>query len=237
MASSPAAQRPRPDTAPTVPAVPPTTSVVDRKGGPLTPAAQRILQVASHLFYTRGIHAVGVDSIAEVAEVTKKTIYDRFGSKDALVTAYLTMRHELYRQWLDEGLARRAADPATQILAVFDLLDEWMRRHNPRGCAFVNAFAELADQDHPGRTVAAEQKNWLRRLFTEQASQAGAAEPGRLADQLLILHEGAVVAFSVSGRTDAAPAARAAATTLIRTELQESAQSGAARSGARTGRH
>ena len=58
----------------------------------LTPAAARVLEVASRLFYERGIHAVGVDAIAEAAGVTKKTIYDRFRSKDNLIAAYLERR-------------------------------------------------------------------------------------------------------------------------------------------------
>ncbi|MDQ4084268.1 MAG: TetR/AcrR family transcriptional regulator, partial [Actinomycetota bacterium] len=61
---------------------------MDDQQRPLTPGAQRILDVASELFYWRGIHAVGVDTIAAESGVTKRTLYDRFGSKDGLVVAY-----------------------------------------------------------------------------------------------------------------------------------------------------
>lgn len=47
----------------------------------MTPAARRVLDTAARLFYDRGIHAVGVDLIAAEAGVTKKTLYDRFGSR------------------------------------------------------------------------------------------------------------------------------------------------------------
>lgn len=47
----------------------------------MTPGARRALAAASRLFYERGIHAVGVDLIAAEAGVTKKTLYDRFGSR------------------------------------------------------------------------------------------------------------------------------------------------------------
>ncbi|MGH3368001.1 MAG: helix-turn-helix domain-containing protein, partial [Nocardioidaceae bacterium] len=59
---------------------------------PLTPAGERLVEAASELFYRRGIRAVGVDLIAEVAGTTKKTLYDRFGSKDGLVVLYLQRR-------------------------------------------------------------------------------------------------------------------------------------------------
>ena len=64
----------------------------------LTPGARRILDVASALFYERGIHAVGVDTIAAESGVTKRTLYDRFGSKDALVVAYLAERDRRWRE-------------------------------------------------------------------------------------------------------------------------------------------
>ena len=64
----------------------------------LTPGAQRILDVASDLFYWRGINAVGVDTIAAESGVTKRTLYDRFGSKERLVAAYLRTRDRRWRQ-------------------------------------------------------------------------------------------------------------------------------------------
>ena len=73
---------------------------------PLTPGARRVLDAASELFYERGIHAVGVDTIAEAAGVTKKTLYDRFGSKEALVVAYLQHRDARWREHLADHLAR-----------------------------------------------------------------------------------------------------------------------------------
>lgn len=186
----------------------------ERAGERLTPAARRILRVASALFYERGIHAVSMESIAEAAEVTKKTVYDRFGSKQALVTAYLKGRDDLYRTWLTSGVAERTDDPARRLLVAFDVLDDWMHTQSRRGCAFVNAFAELTDPRHPGRTVAAEQKAWLRDYFTQLAVDAGIPGPEDLADQLLTLHEGAIVAYSVGGYDAAAGAARDAAATL-----------------------
>ena len=71
----------------------------------LTPRARRILEVASRLFYLHGIHAVGVDTIAAESGVTKRTLYDRFGSKDALVTAYLQERHDTWWARLEQRLA------------------------------------------------------------------------------------------------------------------------------------
>lgn len=183
-----------------------------------TPAGERILAVASDLFYARGIGAVGVELVAESAGVTKKTLYDRFGSKANLVAAYLRARDERWRAFLTGYVDEHGAgDPAGRLLAAFDGLAEWQRRENPtpRGCGFVNASAELTDSHHPGRDAVLEQKRWVAGYLAELAAAAGAPEPEALAAQLLLLHEGACVAHGLGVDPRAATTARAAAHTLL----------------------
>lgn len=186
-----------------------------RTGDPerLTPGARRILEVASELFYRRGIHAVGVDTIAAESGVTKRTLYDRFGSKDELVAAYLRARDRRWRELVRDALAAET-DPVRRALAPFEVLDGWLAPGS-RGCAFVNAHAELPDPAHPGREVVAAEKRWLREQFRTALAEAGAADPDALALQLLLLHEGALVAFSAADEPGAARAAREAAASLV----------------------
>ncbi|WP_026122352.1 TetR/AcrR family transcriptional regulator [Nocardiopsis halotolerans] len=182
---------------------------------PLTPAARRVLEVATELFYTRGINTVGMELVAERAGVTKKTIYDRFGSKQQLVVQYLRARDARWREHLGGYLERAGDAPRARVAATFDALERWMDEENPRGCAMVNAYAELSDPEHPGRAVAEEQKRWLHGLYADLAERAGAADPAALGDALAMLHEGAVVARNVTGVRDAARTARAAADALM----------------------
>ncbi len=180
-----------------------------------TPTAERILRVASELFYTRGIRAVGVDTIAEAAGTTKKTLYDRFGSKDRLVAAYLEARDARWRAFLEDRLNQEDSDPERQLLAVFDATEIWQQRHARRGCSVINAGAELVDPDHPARRLLAPQKIWLRDRFRDLADAAGLRDPEGLADQLLLVHEGMLVALSVADLDTTTDAARAAVHTLI----------------------
>lgn len=181
----------------------------------LTPGAQRILDVASELFYWRGINAVGVDTIAAESGITKRTLYDRFGSKERLVAAYLRARDRRWRQLVTARLAGADLDPVRRVLVPFDVLDEWLVP-NGRGCSFINAFAELPELAHPGREIVVAEKTWLRDLFGHLLREAGVPDPATLAVQLLSLHEGAIVAHAITGQTDAAASARAAAETLVR---------------------
>ncbi|SCK22625.1 TetR/AcrR family transcriptional regulator [Streptomyces sp. WMMB 322] len=188
-------------------------------GAGLTPGARKILQAAARLFYSRGITAVGVDLIAKEAGVTKKTLYDRFGSKEALVGAYLRARDERWREWLEGRVAARAGASASErLLATFDALEEWMRRENPRGCGFVNAAAELPDPQHPGRKVISGQKRWLRTFLRELAAEAGAREPDRLAEELVLLHEGATVLNGLQVMPDPVARARSMARAALERE-------------------
>jgi AcrR family transcriptional regulator len=190
----------------------------------LTPGAQRILDAAGRLFYEEGINATGVEAIAEAAGVTKKTIYDRFGSKDALIEAYLAARSERWRAWLLAALEEASPDPVERLLATFDALDGWLRREKRRGCGFVNARAELTDPRNPGRRVAEAEKAWMVELLTALARATSAAAPDELARQVFMLQEGAIVAFAMTNDDKAMATARQAAATLI-----ESAPSGSRR--------
>lgn len=163
----------------------------------LTPGARKILDTASQLFYDRGITATGVDTIAAAAQVTKRTLYNRFGSKEALVAAYLRERDLRWRTLVTAAVEERAPGPP-RVLAPFDVLEPWSATSH-RGCAFVNALAELPDPAHPAHQVAAEEKAWLRALFVRLLDESGSRGDGahRLADQLMCLHEGALVLHSL----------------------------------------
>lgn len=193
--------------------------VVEREERRRTPAADRILRAASEMFYREGIRATGVEAIAREADVTKKTIYDKFGSKDELIAAYLHARDERWQDWLQSVVEQHGSSARQRLLATFDALDEWMERENPRGCGFVNAAAELTDTYHPGRIVVVEQKRWLRRYLAELVAESGAEDPEHLAERLVILHEGAMVANSLGTVANAAQTAKETAACLL-TEIE-----------------
>jgi AcrR family transcriptional regulator len=168
-----------------------------------TPKARAVLTAASELFYEHGIHAVGVDTIAERAGVTKKTLYDRFGSKQHLVVEYLAARDRDWRAHLDAQLRRSGPSPREQLVAVFDASASWARAHSGKGCSMINAHAEISDPAHPAYAVIVGQKRWMLALFTDLAAAAGAPEPEQVGGQLMLLHEGALVTAGMGVLDDA----------------------------------
>lgn len=172
-------------------------------------ARTRILDAASLAFYQRGIAAVGVDAIVEEADVAKSTLYRHFASKDELVVAFLRRRDARWRDWLRTAVEGRAADPAQRPLAVFDALGEWFASHDFRGCAFINAAAEIADPEHPARAAVQEHTRLLGEYLAELLEAAGRTDARDDAALLLLLVEGAIVSALIE--RSAAPAARARA--------------------------
>lgn len=184
---------------------------------PLTPGARRVLDAASQLFYERGIHAVGVDTIAETAGVTKKTLYDRFGSKEALVVAYLQHRDARWREHLAEHLDRVPQPGVERILAIFDAAETWSLDNGAKGCSAINARAEIGDghDGHPVFPEVARQKAWLLDVFADLCREAGDEHPDATAEALMLLYEGAIVTLGMETFANPFRVARRVAQSLL----------------------
>jgi len=167
---------------------------------------ERILETTDRLFYGQGIRAIGVDTIAAETGISKRTLYNYFGSKDALIAAYLSRRIR--------PIVASDAPPAEQILAVFERLERTFASRGFRGCPFVNAVAELGE--HPARTIAANFKEGRRLWFRDRLIQLGIRDADGLATQLSLLVDGAIAAALVRGDSGMAKAAGEAARTLLR---------------------
>ena len=168
---------------------------------------ERILETADRLFYRQGIRVVGVDTVAAEIGISKRTLYNYFPSKDHLIVAYLSRRLR--------PIEPSDLPPAEQILDDFDRLERAMRRDGYRGCPFVNSVAELADPTHAAHKVAIAHKEKRRALFRTLLIRLEVADPDGLANQLMILGEGAVAQALVHGDPKMARAARDAAGTLL----------------------
>jgi len=175
--------------------------------------AQRVLDAAERLFYAGGVQAVGIDAIVTEAGVATKTLYAHFGSKDGLVEAYLRRRDRRWLSWL-AGRTKRAGPGRDRILAVFDALGEWFAEPGFNGCAFINVAGELHDSP-AARAVAREHKVALRALLREITTGLDGIDPATLADQLMLLVEGAIVTAHVEGDERAAARAGSAAAALV----------------------
>jgi AcrR family transcriptional regulator len=156
---------------------------------------------------------VGIDRVIERAGVAKASLYNTFGSKDELIRAYLQDRHQRTERRVTAALAKLDT-PREKILAIFDVQGAYFASSNFRGCAFMNASAE----SQRGGTVeqaSDEFRDWFRTLFTDLATEAGAADPAALAGQLVLLYDGSAMSGRMDRNPDAFADARVIAAILI----------------------
>ena len=168
---------------------------------------ERILDTADRLFYLKGIRAIGVDTIAAEIGISKRTLYNHFPSKDALIAAYLERRF----------VPPRASDkpPAEQILGTFDALERRFSAKDFRGCPFVNAVAELGPTDPSVRRIAIAFKESRRLWFRDLLNRLGVADAEALATQLALLVDGSIAQDLVRNDPAMARAAKQAARVLL----------------------
>lgn len=193
-------------------------SIVELFGLPDPPKTgrARLVHVAIELFYSHGFQAVGLDRVIAEAGVSKTTFYKHFESKDELIEAAIRQRDEWEMQaWIKAVEKLAGEDPCQQLLAVFDVLNEWFTSPDFRGCQFINAAVEFPNPHDPVHRVAAEHKRKNRDLFRDLAARAGANDSEAFADQYTALVEGTLILRHVHDRDDAARAIKPAVAALI----------------------
>jgi AcrR family transcriptional regulator len=182
--------------------MPPAAKSADKIG-----MKQRILQTADRLFYLDGIRAVGVDTIAAEIGISKRTLYNHFPSKDALIAAYLE------RRFVHAAASNKS--PVEQILGTFDSLERRFSAKDFRGCPFVNAVAELGPKDRAVKKIALAFKESRRQWFRARLEELGVADPDALATQLQLLVDGSIALDLVRDDPGMARAAKEAARVLL----------------------
>ena len=96
-----------------------------RKGGE---TRRRIIDTAYEVFYKGGFARAGVDTIADAASVTKRTLYYYFDSKDALLAAVLDTQHELVFARIQRWAKRASGNPQKMVEILFDEYKAWARK-------------------------------------------------------------------------------------------------------------
>ncbi|MDB5860419.1 MAG: HTH-type transcriptional regulator betI [Ramlibacter sp.] len=189
-------------------AAPQSAPVADR-----LPVRERLLAAADELFYSEGINNVGIDRVLAQAGVAKASLYATFGSKEELVRAYLEGKGQARRTRIEAKIAQHKM-PREQLLAIFDALADTFASPSFRGCAFLMANSELPGGERT-REVCDGYRGWIRELFTRLAKEAGARNVTVLAQQLVMLYDGALVSAQMDGNAAAAGAAKAMAAALL----------------------
>jgi len=154
-------------------------------------AHQRILEAAAALFTRRGINATPMNDLYIAARVSKRTLYQHFPSKDALVLEYLDTAERARGSGPEAILGRTDLAPRARLLELFTTLADQPRPMRPD--PFVGAAVEFPDPDHPAHRAAADHGRRFVRRLADLARDAGARDPEQVGRRLALLYDGAAV--------------------------------------------
>jgi AcrR family transcriptional regulator len=176
---------------------------------------EQLLNVASDMFNRLGYRGAGIDQLIEKAGVAKTTLYRYFKTKEELIVAVLQLIDEQYRYDMRQAVDQRGGTPRQQLLTTFDFLEDWFKDADFYGCPFMGAAAEYNDRGHPIFQQAILHKRLMVAYFEVLARDAKLDEPERIAEEINLLHEGAVAVAHVTGDIRTARKAKAVARSLI----------------------
>jgi AcrR family transcriptional regulator len=177
---------------------------------------RQIMDAAYDRFYKEGFARTSVDAIAAAAGVTKRTFYYHFDSKDSLLSAVLTIQHELMLSRIQGWAQRAAGKPAGLVKALFREFAAWAEQPQWRGSGFTRAAMEFAHSPgHPARSAARRHKAAVESWLAEQFARNQIETAQDLARQVMLLLEGCNALILIHGDKGYADAASEAARMLV----------------------
>ena len=173
-------------------------------------ARERILGASQQLFRDQGINSTGMDQLCAVAQVSKRTFYQHFTSKDELIAEHL---RRFDPDILPEVFDRPDLTPRERLLAAFELPASGSDELTPL-CPYIEAAVEIHDPRHPASQYARDYKLALAARLAAAAREGGATDPEQLGEQLALLLDGASARTRVLN-AESFPTAAAIAAVLI----------------------
>ena len=157
----------------------------------------QLIEIASKLFFEQGYRATGIQQIIDAAGIAKGTFYSHFRSKEELGLAWLQTRHGEWVKQRQAYVSKASSAPDKQILALFDMLGEWMTNCDFRGCAFLNTLAETPDFTCPMRCEILQHKrgmlDFIRALVDQHLPEASDDDNAQRAGAIYLLLEAAMI--------------------------------------------
>lgn len=179
---------------------------------------QRLLESATHLFTSEGIRVIGIDRILREADVAKASLYSLYGSKDALVIAYLEAMDQKWRATYAEYTATMTT-PDEKILAFFDISIAEEPGKNFRGSHFQNAATEYpcpeTEAEHGILQAVFAHRAWRLEVLAALLTEKNGYPSHGQAKQMLVLLDGGLAGARLTRNIEPLQYARDLAISLL----------------------
>lgn len=167
------------------------------QGKPRQSPEAKLLTAAKRLFCKEGIHATGVARVVKEAGVSRKTLYERYGSKDNLLRAVFEEEAAMWVNWFERDIAGQKQGLNAQIDLLFDLLKDWFNSRGFYGCVFINAVAEHEKQDGWIREVAASHRDKINAYIEAMLTADRLPDAKQATEKISFIIDGAIIAAMI----------------------------------------
>ena len=151
---------------------------------------QQIAQKLEQAFSQYGFAEPSVSQLQRYCGVSLRTLYKYYSSKEEMIIAALTFRHQRYMELL---ATRAESEGMTGIKCVFQELESWMTHHAPHGCMSTLAVASFPDNQTIAQVVNSHKLD-VRAFLVQRVGDE------RRGEQLFLLHEGVTATWPVLGK-------------------------------------
>ena len=156
----------------------------------MTAEDARIAALAAEQFHEHGITATGVDALSRAAGISKRTLYERFGSKDGLIVAAYeastcrcsrcSLRRSRPRRTIRAHSSRRSSRSSSRSSGCRTSAAARSRTRPPSSPI----------RDHPAHRVVRRHKERIRRWLRAARRPRVPAIPEQLSRQLMLVFAG-----------------------------------------------
>ncbi|MBP2617968.1 TetR/AcrR family transcriptional regulator [Chryseobacterium jejuense] len=165
----------------------------------------RIIRVASELFYKQGYNSTGINQIIAESDIAIGSLYNHFASKNELLQAYLVKEEQNWFEGLEKSIAS-ISDPKEKIVAIVDYRKKLQQSSKFAGCHFIKIVSEIGDGNTAVFTFAKNHKEKQRAVIhgivKEYSELHQLSDSDLIAENIFLLIEGAVVTSTITRKND-----------------------------------
>jgi AcrR family transcriptional regulator len=151
---------------------------------------EKIAADLENAFSHFGFAQPSVAQLKSACNVSLRTLYKHYPSKEAMIIAALEYRHKRYIAFL---LSESHSTGIESVLHIFEKLEQWMTEFAPNGCLSLNAIAAFPD-DMAMKEAVRQHKEEVQKLLVQLS------ERDDLSTELFLLHESVSSVWPTMGK-------------------------------------
>ncbi|KXH85565.1 TetR/AcrR family transcriptional regulator [Chryseobacterium kwangjuense] len=165
---------------------------------------ERIIRVASDLFYRQGFNSTGINQIIAEADIAIGSLYNHFSSKNDLLLAYL-IKEEI--EWFNgfDVFSANISEIRKKILSLVDYRKKLQQSSEFAGCHFIKIISETGESSPAISDFVKQhkdkQKNMIREMVEQFAENHAHIDINLATENIFLLIEGAVVTSTIQKNT------------------------------------